>query len=363
MNTDPQDSLDILPPVFPLSKKRSIVDTLSGVIERITFYNDETGYLVAKLRTEDDKDGLVTIVGKIASPNAGEHLEVQGYWTENKRYGRQLKILDYRLTHPKTARGIEKFLASKLINGIGPVYAQRIVERFGEMTLDVIDHTPEHLLEVEGIGKKKLEKILQGWNRHKKIREVMIFLLDHNVSPTFAVRIYSNKNYGDRAIEVVKENPYQLIRDVKGIGFLSADRIAASIGIKPNSPERLAAGILHVLYQFAEQGNMYAPQEELIKEASGVLDIEEEEIERTLAVLAGENEIIIEQDRVYNATHMRLEQEAASRLIAIRDNPTRHSIPADTESFISPIEESFEVCFSDSQRDAVKSMLESKILI
>jgi exodeoxyribonuclease V alpha subunit len=217
---------------------------LLGVIERITFHSEESGYTVARLNTGNVKQ-LITVVGSFANIQAGQTLQLQGIWIEHPQYGSQFQVAKYTETKPATLTGIEKYLGSGLIKGVGPVTAKRIVKHFGLDTLEIIENQIERLIEVPGIASKRIAMIQSTWVEQKLIKEVMIFLSGHGVSTTYAVKIY--KQYGDNAIAIVTTNPYQLAIDIFGIGFLTADKIAVNVGVSPWSKFRYRAGVLHVL--------------------------------------------------------------------------------------------------------------------
>jgi len=228
--------------------------TIYGLIERITYHNEENDFVVAKLQ-EKGKRELTTIVGNLTAINPGESLKLSGRWVHNKKFGEQFQVENYEVTVPATVHGIRKYLGSGLIKGIGPIMAERIVKKFTLDTLEVNERTPERLSEVDGIGPKRIAMITRAWEEQKEIKEIMIFLQGHGVSATYSAKIY--KQYGDRSIEVVKENPYRLAQDIYGIGFITADRIAQNMGIDPNSLIRAKAGIIYVLNQLTEEGHVY----------------------------------------------------------------------------------------------------------
>ncbi len=246
------------------------MQTLEGAIERITFHNEENGYTVARL-VPDGKDYEATVIGNMLGVQVGEHVRLEGEWTVHGQYGRQFKVERYASVLPATAAGIEKYLGSGLVKGIGPVTAKRIVRKFGAETLTVIDETPERLREVLGVGPKRLTLIKSAWHEQRQIREVMVFLQSHGVSPALAVRIY--KHYGDGAAGVVRNDPYRLARDIHGIGFITADKIAHNLGIAPDAPERVAAGVAYTLSKKADEGHVYVPQAELVEEAARLLEV------------------------------------------------------------------------------------------
>ena len=264
---------------------------LYGQIERITYTNEENGFTIARVKVYGKRD-LVTVVGNLISPLPGEILKMKGEWTNHPRYGEQFKVVDYKTSVPAGVYGIRKYLGSGLIKGIGPVMAKRIVGRFGKKTLDIIEDEIERLVEVEGIGKKRIEMIKTAWEDQKEIREVMLFLQSHNVSSGYATKIF--KQYKNRSIAVVKENPYRLATDIFGIGFVTADAIAEKLGFDKNSELRARAGILYVLNQLADEGHVYYPYESLIKKCREILQVEEEIITKALAGSAVEGKIVIE---------------------------------------------------------------------
>lgn len=272
-------------------------ELLTGIVERITFNSEETGYTVARLKAPKNHD-LVTIVGTFANIQAGQTLNLKGIWKEHPQYGQQFQVVEYQETKPANLTGMEKYLGSGLIKGVGPVTAKRIVAHFGLETLDIIDDEIERLIEVQGIGKKRVQQIKKAWNEQKEIKEVMVFLQGHGVSTTYAVKIY--KQYGDKAIETVKNNPYQLAVDIFGIGFLTADKIARNIGITPDSITRYQAGILHVLGTASEDGHCFLPQPELVQLTLTTLTIddyiaEESKVLEAIKIMKKDNNLVVEK--------------------------------------------------------------------
>ena len=263
-------------------------EELKGAIERITFYSEEDGYTVARFQPEGRSD-LVTVVGNLMSVNVGASLRLEGFWTTHSKHGRQFKVMNYQTVLPATVEGIRKYLGSGLIKGIGPVTAKRIVKHFGLDTLEIIEHHPNRLREVLGVGKKRVEMVTRAWEEQRSIKEVMLFLQSHDVSTSLAVKIY--KQYEDAALDVVREDPYRLARDIYGIGFLTADKIARKMGLPYDSPQRVAAGISYVLSQLADAGNVYAPQGRLIKEAIEILDVPADLVETGVVRLEEEEQV------------------------------------------------------------------------
>ncbi|MEU6971715.1 ATP-dependent RecD-like DNA helicase [Kitasatospora aureofaciens] len=245
---------------------------VEGVLERITYANEETGYTVARVDTGRGGNDLLTVVGALLGAQVGESLRLHGRWGSHPQYGRQFTVENYTTVLPATVQGIQRYLGSGLIKGIGPRFAERIVERFGVDTLEVIENEPGRLIEVPGLGPKRTRKIAEAWEEQKAIKEVMVFLQGVGVSTSLAVRIY--KQYGDASIGVVKNEPYKLASDVWGIGFLTADRIAQAVGIPHDSPERVKAGLQYALSQSSDQGHCYLPEERLIADGVKLLQVD-----------------------------------------------------------------------------------------
>ena len=247
-----------------------MAETLRGTVERITYHNEENGYTVAQLMPEGN-DYTVTVVGNMLGVNVGESVAVTGAWMAHAQYGRQFKSEQVRTVLPATIAGLERYLGSGLIKGVGPVMAGRIVRKFGLDTLRIIEDDPARLREVLGVGRKRADIITRAWAEQQKIKEVMIFLQGHNISTGLAVRIY--KQYGDDALAVVQADPYRLAQEVYGIGFITADKIARELGIAEDAPERVAAGVAYTLSQAADDGSVYLPEAELSRRACELLGV------------------------------------------------------------------------------------------
>jgi exodeoxyribonuclease V alpha subunit len=266
-------------------------ETLRGNIERITFHNEENGYTVAQL-TPDGRSYTVTVIGNMLGINVGESVEMTGAWTAHPQYGRQFQADTVHTILPATIAGIEKYLGSGLIKGIGPVTAKRIVRKFGLDTLCIIEEKPERLHEVLGVGRKRVDLITRAWVEQQKIKEVMLFLQSHGVSTGLGVKIY--KAYGDDALDIVRHDPYRLARDIFGIGFITADKIAREVGIAHDAPERVAAGVAHVLSEAADDGHVYLPAIELIQRAGQMLEVEATLVEQGILALSLDEQVRIE---------------------------------------------------------------------
>jgi exodeoxyribonuclease V alpha subunit len=266
-------------------------DILRGTIERITYHNEENGYTVAQL-TPEGQAHTVTVVGNMLGINVGESVAVSGTWASHPQYGRQFKADTVRTVLPATIAGLEKYLGSGLIKGVGPVTAHRIVRKFGLDTLQVIEEEPRRLHEVLGVGPKRVKVITHAWEEQRQIKEVMLFLQSHNVSTGLAVKIY--KAYGDNSIAIVQADPYRLAREIYGIGFITADKIARELGIAHDAPERVAAGVAYVLSQAADEGNVYMPADELAKQAAELLGVTPAQAMDGIRTLAEAEEVRVE---------------------------------------------------------------------
>src|SRR6516162_10860419 len=265
---------------------------LDGVLERVTFANPETGYTIARIAPERGGAELVTAVGPLLGAQVGESLRLRGRWTSHPKYGRQFEVHSYTTVLPATTQGIQRYLGSGLIKGIGPVMAERMVAHFGVDIMHIIDDTPQRLIEVDGLGPKRTAMITAAWAEQKAIKEVMVFLQGVGVSTSLTVRIY--KKYGDEAISVVRDEPYRLAADVWGIGFKTADTIAAAVGIARDSPERIKAGLAYTLSEAADEGHCYLPAPNLIADAAKILEVPAEMIAPCLEELAAAEGVIRE---------------------------------------------------------------------
>ncbi|MCG2830117.1 MAG: helix-hairpin-helix domain-containing protein, partial [Desulfobacteraceae bacterium] len=268
-----------------------MLNNLTGQIERITYSNEENGFTIARVKVSGRRD-LVTVVGNLMSPMPGEIIKMQGEWTSHPKYGEQFKLVRYKTSVPATVYGIQKYLGSGLIRGIGPVMAGRIVKKYGKNSLDIIENEIEKLAQVDGIGKKRIEMIRTAWDEQKEIRDVMLFLQTHGVSSGYATKIF--RQYGNQSIAVVQENPYRLAADIFGIGFVIADGIAEKLGFSKDSTLRAEAGIQYVLHQMADEGNVYYPYELLLEKCREILQIDREVIAKALGSIVVDKKIIIE---------------------------------------------------------------------
>jgi exodeoxyribonuclease V alpha subunit len=339
---------------------------IKGVLEKIIFKNSETGFMVGKVRTEDNK--LVTVVGNAFEINCGESLEITGKWVLNKNYGQQFEIEDVKTIEPATIAGIKNYLGSGMIKGIGPVIAEKIVSHFKLETLKVLDSKPERLKEIDGIGKKRIGMIKKSWKEHRDIRDVMIFLQSMGVGNVYSMKIYNK--YGDSSISVIKSNPYRLSEDIFGIGFKTADRIALKTGIKKDSIFRIKAGVLYILKEAEDSGNCYYPFQELRELAESFLETEAAGVSSAMAELEREGKIKIvrdDEDKVYLSDIYNDEKYVSVKIIEILNGNNAADIKFhDTESilsFIKVLSEEENITLDFIQEKAVEKALTEKMLV
>ena len=337
--------------------------TLEGVLERIVFFNEENSFTVARLQVPGRHD-LVTIVGALSLPTPGETLRLRGQWVVDTKFGEQFRVESCLSVLPATIVGIKKYLGSGLVKGIGPIMARRIVDRFGMETFDIIEDSPERLQEVDGIGPIRTGRITRAWQEQKEIREVMVFLQGHEVSPAYAVKIF--KVYGDKAISVVKENPYRLALDISGIGFKTADRIARSMGIDPNSQIRAEAGLIYVLSELVDEGHVYYPYEELKEKAAALLEVDRGILDTALAALAEQDRVLIEERpearAVYLAPLHVAEANVARRLKTLIESP-KQLLQIDVEKAIEWVQGANHIELAETQKQALRKAIGGKVLV
>ena len=293
-----------------------ISDQIEGSVERVTFKNDETGFCVLQIKTKGQAQ-LTTVVGFSPHIVPGEWVQAKGRWTVDRQYGKQFQAEQLTSSPPDSLKGIEKFLASGLIKGIGPVYASKLVGALGKDVFDVIENQSALLEKVEGIGRVRRLRIKEGWNATKTIRAIMTFLLSHGVGTSRAFRIF--KAYGDLAIQTVRSDPYCLARDIKGIGFKVADQIASQLNISKTSTLRAKAGIEYVLEELTRQGHCAFPQAALIQQTAQLLEVPEELVSKALEISVQEKRLVCErlsnlEDLVFLASLRTAEVELAKAL-------------------------------------------------
>ena len=338
------------------------MEHLRCVVERITYQNADNGYTVLKCAVKNYSD-LVTVVGTMPDTHVGSVLSLEGIWKMDARYGRQFSVEKFEETLPATVYGIEKYLGSGLVKGVGPKFAKRIVEKFGKDTLNIIEDTPDKLLTVQGIGKVRVDRIKTSWQEQKEIKNIMLFLQSHEVSTSHATKIF--KTYGSESIAIVKENPYRLADDIWGIGFKTADSIAQKMGIDKGKFVRLRSGIFYTLNKLAEAGHCYATREQLIGKARELLEVEDAELEITLDEMIRTNDVIREvageQEAVYLPPYYFSESGCAKRLFRLMSCGKKKS--EDAEEILKKVAASSEITYDEIQWKAVKTAISSKVMV
>jgi exodeoxyribonuclease V alpha subunit len=338
-------------------------EVLAGLIERITYHNVENGFCVVRAKARGHRD-IVTIVGHAATIAAGEWITASGEWVNDRTHGQQFKARFLRTSPPTSAEGIEKYLSSGMIRGVGPVYAKKLVRAFGEKVFDVIEATPDRLREVDGIGPVRAASILAAWAEQKAVREIMVFLHSHGVGSARAVRIF--KTYGSDAIQVMTENPYRLARDIRGIGFKTADAIAMKLGIEKTAMVRVRAGISYALTEAMDEGHCGLPTEELIPLAEKLLEVPQELIRTALELELQEGTVIAdrvgETPCIFLAGLHRAERTIAERLMRLA-NGTLPWPWIDPDKALPWVEERIGLTLAESQVAAIRLALMSKVLV
>lgn len=338
------------------------MEHLRCVVERITYQNADNGYTVLKCAVKNYSD-LVTVVGTMPDTHVGSVLSLEGMWKMDAKYGRQFLVEKFEETLPATVYGIEKYLGSGLVKGVGPKFAKRIVEKFGKDTLDVIEETPDELLKVSGIGKVRVDRIKTSWQEQKEIKNIMLFLQSHEVSTSHATKIF--KTYGSESIAIVKENPYRLADDIWGIGFKTADSIAQKMGIDKGKFVRLRSGIFYTLNKLAETGHCYTTREQLTGRAKELLEVEEPELEITLDEMIRTNDVIRDEaedrEAIYLPPYYFSESGCAKRLLRLMSCGKKKS--EDTEEILKKVAASSEITYDEIQWQAVKTAVSSKVMV
>src|SRR6187455_3241850 len=338
-------------------------EVLAGPVERVTFHNDDSGFCVLRIKARGHRD-IVTVVGHSATISAGEWITASGEWINDRTHGQQFKARFLRTSPPTSADGIEKYLSSGMIRGVGPVYARKLVRAFGEKVFDVIEATPDRLREVDGIGPVRAASILAAWAEQKAVREIMVFLHSHGVGTARAVRIF--KTYGADAIQVMTENPYRLARDIRGIGFKTADAIAMKLGIERTATIRVRAGISYALTEAMDEGHCGLPTEELIPLAEKLLEVPQQLIRTALDLELQEGAVVAdrvgETPCVFLAGLHRAERVIADRLTRL----AKGKLPwpwIDPDKALPWVEKHIGLALAESQVAAIRLALMSKVLV
>lgn len=334
------------------------MEHLRCVVERITYQNAENGYTVLKCRAKNYSD-LVTVVGTMPDAHVGSVLALEGTWKVDSKYGRQFTVEKWEETLPATVYGIEKYLGSGLIKGVGPKFAKRIVQKFGKDTLDIIEATPDLLIEVEGIGQVRVERIKKSWQEQKEIKNIMMFLQSYDVSTGHATKIF--KTYGSESISVVQENPYRLADDIWGIGFKTADQIAGKMGIEKDRFIRLRSGILYTLNKLSESGHCFAVREQLVRTASELLEVEEAELEITLDEMLRTSDLIKEDDAIYLPPFFFSESGCARRFTKLMQ--ARRNVYFRADAVMRKIVDRKDITYDEVQLEAIRTAVSSKVMV
>lgn len=335
---------------------------LTGTIESVVFYSPDTGYTVCKFSLEDGKS--FTIIGNFPPLSPGEMLKVKGKWEINPRFGQQFRVESFMPVLPSSEKGIEKFLSSGMIHGIGPVLAKRIILKFGLQIMEILSQKPDELTAVEGIGKAKLREIKKSWAEHKDIRELIIFLQEHNVSTTLATKIY--KQYGQKSFHILKSNPYQVCHDIWGIGFITADQMALKLGMSETSPERTKAFICYLLEKDTEQGHVFSQGKELEKTCRKELKLNEDQFSSALEALIKKKIVIVKKiekgQAVYLPFFYHAEVEVAKSIGKIISYP-KITPELNIEKALITTQEYSSIRFSSQQKQAIRECLLKNLLV
>ena len=336
-------------------------DCINGIVESIVFKSDDTGYVVTKIRIEKE---IISAVGVVPFIKEGQHVKLKGQWVVHKQFGRQFNIEEYEEILPNSTKGIERYLSTGIIRGIGPITAKRLVEKFKEKTLEVLDTDIDKIKLVEGIGEKKFEIIKESYLEQRDLKDIVMFFQGHGMSTNQCIKIH--KKFGADAKEIILENPYILSDEISGIGFITADRIAKSIGIEPNSPFRIQSGIRYILNQFSASGNTFMPKDELIRESSKILGATSEMVEESLYNLSLDSKVKVEKiegiDSVFALPYYYCELGVTNRIITLSMENFR-SINSDIEFEIGVFEKKYSIKFAPSQREAIVGAFDNGIEI
>ena len=335
-----------------------------GIIDEIVFRNEDNGYTVLSLKP--DKGRAFTVVGILPFIASGERVYVEGEWTEHRDYGKQLKASKYETLTPTTKSGIERYLASGIIRGVGPATAKLLVGKFGQETLNIMDNHPDRLIEIDGIGPKRASMIIESYHEHRHSRLIMVYLSGLGLTRSMALKIY--KRYEDNAKAVIEDNPYRLIEDISGIGFLTADTIAISMGFQKNDEKRIRSGVKYVLMDAeTNYGHTYLPLSKLLSEASNILKVEKELIERTLSFLIMKGELVVEEDAgekiIYLANLYQAEAEIAVRITKLIKIDNEKNYDDEIERTVNDLYEKQGMLLSDNQIKALRCATEKKVCV
>ncbi len=339
-------------------------DVLKGVIERVTFHNPENGFAVLKVQVKGRQE-LATVVGNTPSVSAGELVEATGQWIVDREHGQQFKAEKLKTSHPASAEGIERYLASGAIRSIGPKLAAKIVGLYKERTLEVLDSSPDFLLHIRGIGKEKVRRIRQSWQEQKEVRKIMLFLAEYGVSHGRAIRIY--RTYGQDSIAKIKENPYRLADDIRGIGFKTADELAAKLGIDRNSPYRARAAVKYTLQQLAGQGHVGYPEPGVVEHTTKLVEIDQLVVEQAVRTAVAERALVrenIEGEAWLYLPNLHEAEVGLAKSVGRIASSAGHPLPRiDADKAIAWVEEKLKIRLAPGQQEAVRQACRHKMLV
>ena len=348
-------------PLLAVEDPRAV--DITGRLERIVFHNEENGYTVLRLLPEKGKD-LLTAVGHMVNPQAGVQVHITGRWVENANYGMQIEMHSCEETLPATAEGIKLYLASGLIKGVKLKTAEKIVNRFGVETIRMLDEDPDCLLEISGLGEKLVESIKTSWAEHRGIRDLLLFLQPHGISPAYAVRIY--KHYGAQALAIIQENPYRMAMDIRGIGFITADAAARKLGFMEEHPLRAQAAVLYVLQKLTEEGHVYIPEDLLCAQVAEKLNVPADLVPEALTQLQQEERIVREtlhdEVGIYLRRYHHCESKTAYYVRRLLSSPKSVRF-ADAPALVQGVIAALPIQLADEQKTAVLTAAQSKMMV
>lgn len=354
-------------------QERPDIVKLTGQVERLTYFNEQSGFTVAQVGVENGA-AAVTAVGDLMAPAVGTLLRMEGYWVQHARFGRQFRVVRFEARVPATREGLARYLGSGLIEGLGPAFAERIITAFGEQTLDILEHQIERLREVDGIGPKRLDRIRKGWQDQKHIRDAMLFLQSHGIGVAQAGKII--KHYGRQAMAIIQANPYRLADEIHGIGFLTADRIASQMGFDAHSPQRIQAGVLYSLQERAAEGHAYYPYGDLATQCQAMLKTDRQSVVTAMGTLAAERRIVIENldedpnrsqpDPDHKAVYLTAlyanETFIARQLRMLCESPLLRP-EIDAQRALAWVQRQMKLQLAEQQQEAVAKALNKKVLV
>ena len=339
------------------------MEEIKGTVYDIIFYNEENSYAICRFESDTHKD-LITVVGVMPYITEEQYIKASGEWVQHQKFGKQFKVEYYEEIVPESTEGIQKYLGSGIIEGIGPKLAERIVKHFGEKTLEIMDNDIDKLSEIAGIGERKLETIKQSYEDKKNLKEVMIFLQECGLSLGMSGKICAK--YGVGAINAIRENPYRLVSEIEGVGFLTADRIAREVGIEQNSPFRIKSGMQYTLNNFCMEGSTYMPYDRLVDESSKLLEVTKEEVEKSIYEAGVERIVKVEEvdgeKAVFAMIFYYSELNITNQMVQMASNVVR-PVDLDYDEEIAEFEEENGITFGDRQKEAIKGAMENNIEI